>query len=124
MMKEVKRPPLGLVPRDIWFYNVLKERIKEIMEALNRYMEAEKKVPVEWIEEYNNTLEELGCDHITSKEKEAEHPDNRMFELVKLIIAGQCANGVLDDKGRLEKACRYTINVAKSMLEHLDNPKD
>ena len=73
-MKEVKRPPLGLVPRDIWFYNVLKERIKEIMEALNRYMEAKKKVPVEWIEEYNNTLEELGCDYITSKEKETEHP--------------------------------------------------
>ena len=90
MMKEVKRPPLGLVPRDIWFYNVLKERIKEIMEALNRYMEAKKKVPVEWIEEYNNTLEELGCDYITSKEKEWDSYEEAMekglqdaLELVK-----------------------------------------
>lgn len=87
-MKEVKRPPLGLVPRDIWFYNVLKERIKEIMEALNRYMEAKKKVPVEWIEEYNNTLSQFRYTDLENDTHFTKVGHTDAFKIMKWDLAG------------------------------------
>lgn len=42
-----EKPPLGLMPEKIWN---TKRRI-DIIEAMNRYAEAEKKIPDEWIAE-------------------------------------------------------------------------
>lgn len=44
---QVKKPPLGLVPRNI--ANNL--RMKEIILAMNRYVADNKKIPSEWINE-------------------------------------------------------------------------
>jgi len=44
----VEKPPLGLVPK--WVRD--QERQGEIMEAINRYMEAGKKPPKEWALEF------------------------------------------------------------------------
>lgn len=44
-----KKPPLGVVPRDIWD----RKRQEELAEAMGRYMEAGKRIPKEWLEEYN-----------------------------------------------------------------------
>lgn len=44
---KAERPPLGLVPR----YIRQEERLKEINEALQRYITAVKPIPSEWVEE-------------------------------------------------------------------------
>lgn len=43
------KPPLGVMPRDIWE----QKRKEELAEAMARYMEAGKRIPKEWLEEYN-----------------------------------------------------------------------
>lgn len=50
------KPPMGLTPK--WVRE--EERIKEVREAIMRYYNSRKKIPIEWIEEYNsltNTVE-------------------------------------------------------------------
>jgi len=44
-----ERPPLGILPKYIW----LDHRKTDLENAINRRFEAGLKVPVEWIEEYN-----------------------------------------------------------------------
>lgn len=49
--KETK-PPLGLTPKYIWEA----QRVQAISEAMDRYMSANKAIPLEWIQEYNNLI--------------------------------------------------------------------
>lgn len=44
-----EKPPLGLLPRNIWEIN----RLIDIKETIQRYIRANKPIPVDWIEEYN-----------------------------------------------------------------------
>ena len=46
-MEPVKMPPLGLRPRRI----VESLRIREILEAMDRYSQESKRIPEEWIAE-------------------------------------------------------------------------
>lgn len=55
----VKKPPLGIMPRDIYERKMHKERADDIMEAMIRYSEAEKVVPTEWVEELVYRLMEI-----------------------------------------------------------------
>lgn len=56
-MDERDRPPLGLVPRQIW----LEQRNEEILAALGRYDIAKKNAPKAWLLELlNNDLEIRG----------------------------------------------------------------
>lgn len=50
-MRNVK-PPLGLMPKLFWD----NERIADITNAVNRYMQEQQEIPIEWIEEYNNLV--------------------------------------------------------------------
>lgn len=43
------KPPLGVMPREIWN----RKRQKNLADAMARYLEAGMKIPTEWIEEYN-----------------------------------------------------------------------
>ena len=43
------KPPIGVMPRDMWD----RERQKDLADAMARYLEAGMKIPAEWIEEYN-----------------------------------------------------------------------
>lgn len=54
------KPPLGVMPRDIWDW----KRQEELAEAMARYLEAGMKIPTEWIEEYNEI-----CDRWEEDEK-------------------------------------------------------
>jgi hypothetical protein len=47
------KSPLGLKPK----YIADEERKKDIISATQRYLEAGKKIPIEWIEEYNEIAE-------------------------------------------------------------------
>lgn len=42
--QSVKRPPIGLIPKYIW----ISQRIMNINNAINRYNEVQKEVPIEW----------------------------------------------------------------------------
>lgn len=48
----LEKPPLGLIPR----YVKDEARKDEIIGALQRYIIAGRKIPMEWIEEYNEII--------------------------------------------------------------------
>ena len=50
-----QKPPLGLRPKSI----VNEHRVKEISEAISRYTSAHYALPLEWIQEYNELVDEL-----------------------------------------------------------------
>lgn len=54
-MSELKRPPLGIMPRFIW----LEHRLQDLHEAMKRYVEADKRIPSEWMAEVRFINEEL-----------------------------------------------------------------
>ena len=49
------KPPIGIMPRDMWD----RERQKDLADAMERYLEAGMKIPAEWIEEYNEISDRL-----------------------------------------------------------------
>jgi hypothetical protein len=48
----MEKPPLGLMPKHIHEA----KRKQEILEAVMRYMNRNKAVPIEWVEEYNELV--------------------------------------------------------------------
>tara|TARA_R110000765_G_scaffold14938_1_gene43541 strand:- start:269 stop:442 length:174 start_codon:yes stop_codon:yes gene_type:complete len=48
----IVKPPIGLRPKLVSD----KERLNEVRGAIVRYYDAELKIPVEWIEEYNELI--------------------------------------------------------------------
>ena len=48
---ELKKPPLGLIPRYIHEQKVTRERVIEIWKAIERYQKEQKGIPLEWYEE-------------------------------------------------------------------------
>ena len=55
----MKKPPLGITPRNIWREKQDKERRAEIWDAMIRYHAACLPMPDNWIEEYNYLSGEL-----------------------------------------------------------------
>jgi hypothetical protein len=51
-MKKQKKPPLGVMPKDIWDFL----RIKDLKAAIDRYETAKMEVPHDWIKEYNDLV--------------------------------------------------------------------
>tara|TARA_R110002072_G_scaffold297806_1_gene470921 strand:- start:71 stop:253 length:183 start_codon:yes stop_codon:yes gene_type:complete len=51
--EKVGMPPIGLKPK---FVNRL-ERLQEVRGAIVRYYDASMKIPIEWIEEYNELID-------------------------------------------------------------------
>lgn len=54
-----KMPPVGLRPK----YILMSQRMKEITNAIERYINADHIVPTEWIEEYNECVDYLRKEH-------------------------------------------------------------
>jgi hypothetical protein len=52
-MNTVKKPPIGLKPK---FIND-EQRLNEVRGAISRYYEAELKIPIDWIKEYNDLID-------------------------------------------------------------------
>lgn len=48
-----KKPPLGLMPRYLWE----RKRRYEVGKAISRCVEADKSIPVEWLDEYNELVQ-------------------------------------------------------------------
>ncbi len=54
-MERPVESPLGIIPKNMW----KKQRLKELRDTIDRYLEANQRVPIEWIEEYNELLEDI-----------------------------------------------------------------
>jgi len=52
-LEQIVKPPIGLRPK--WVSD--KERLNEVRSAIVRYYDAELKIPVEWIAEYNQLID-------------------------------------------------------------------
>jgi hypothetical protein len=52
-LEQIVKPPIGLRPK--WASD--KERLNEVRSAIVRYYDAELKIPIEWIEEYNQLID-------------------------------------------------------------------
>jgi hypothetical protein len=44
-----KKPPIGLMPRTIWVEKTSRERLLQIADAMYRYGDAGRAIPLEWI---------------------------------------------------------------------------
>jgi len=54
------KPPLGLTPIKNWEQGKDKERIADIVDAMTRYSENEKVIPLDWISELWGRVTNLG----------------------------------------------------------------
>jgi hypothetical protein len=52
-LEEIVKPPIGLRPK--WIID--KERLNEVRSAIVRYYDAELKIPIEWLKEYNQLID-------------------------------------------------------------------
>lgn len=55
-MSNCTKPPRGLMPKEIYERECNEKRIVDILEAMARYSEAGKVIPVKWIEELGNRV--------------------------------------------------------------------
>jgi hypothetical protein len=53
--KALDKPPLGVIPKKLWS----ERRLKELSEAMYRYISVGSRIPEEWVKEYNQILSEL-----------------------------------------------------------------
>ena len=47
MKPNEEKPPLGLIPKDVWIH----QRALEIISAMERYVRANKPIPSAWLDE-------------------------------------------------------------------------
>ena len=55
----MNKPPLGIIPKDLYEIKVNMERIDMIIAAMKRYSEAGRPIPVRWVEELEERINEL-----------------------------------------------------------------
>lgn len=53
---KTEKPEIGILPRSISEKINREHRFKDLIEAINRYVESEQKIPIPWIKEFNETV--------------------------------------------------------------------
>lgn len=53
---ESNRPPLGVIPKDIYHKKVDQQRLRDLQDAIARYYNADLPIDIEWIKEYNELI--------------------------------------------------------------------
>jgi hypothetical protein len=66
--KGIEPPPLGLTPKKLFYENIQRERFEQLCQVIAEYFNRGKKIKVEWIEEYNELIENF--------KKESRNDDN------------------------------------------------
>lgn len=51
----MEKPPIGIMPKSTWE----SIRFSELKKAMDRYIEADLVVPIEWINEYNEFVNRI-----------------------------------------------------------------
>ena len=57
MEKKNKKPPIGLYPRKLFEERIIVERYNDVCSAISRYYDEGYRLPIHWIEEYNELVE-------------------------------------------------------------------
>jgi len=52
----IEKPPIGLVPKEIWITETFNSRFEEVKLAIKRYFDAGLEIPIQWIEELNEFI--------------------------------------------------------------------
>lgn len=52
MNTEIRKPPIGLIPKYMWE----EQRFNDVCQAILRYSKEGFHIPIEWIEEYNELV--------------------------------------------------------------------
>lgn len=56
-VREVRaKPPLGIMPREMW----MQDRLNTITNAIDRYVDCDMQIPLDWVVEYNNLVDYFG----------------------------------------------------------------
>lgn len=55
-MSENTKPPLGVMPKDIYYQRVELQRLADLCATISRYYDAGLPIRIEWIEEYNELV--------------------------------------------------------------------
>jgi len=58
LAETAEKPPIGVMPESVWNWHQRRNRMIELMQAMLRYSEAGKPVPVAWCEELMRRIEE------------------------------------------------------------------
>lgn len=56
ILKQDKKPPIGLMPKELFHETILRSRLSSVISAIERYMNAHIPVPHVWIEEYHELI--------------------------------------------------------------------
>lgn len=72
------KPPRGIMPKEIW----LEKRHDALGQAIERYLAADRNIPLKWIEEYND-LKQVIKESINSKKAMTD----KTFEIVRDELA-------------------------------------
>lgn len=83
----MKKPPKGLMPEWLW-----KEfRFKDVTEAIQRYLEAGRVIPDEWLNEYKKLKNELGLESkdvggLIKQAEKAKQYEKALYALYKMAV--------------------------------------
>ena len=61
-MASNSKPPVGVAPKDVFEYNLLsikRERLLALKAAIERYLNANLEITLDWVIEYNQLTKEL-----------------------------------------------------------------
>lgn len=56
-MKEIIKPPLGLIPKIYYYEQFKNQRFKDVCEVIAKYYNQGLKINKEWLEEYNELID-------------------------------------------------------------------
>jgi len=55
-IRETTKPPIGLLPKELYIIETDQKRFKDVSSAIERYLKAELKIDPKWVEEYNELI--------------------------------------------------------------------
>jgi len=56
-MEDIQKPPIGLIPKEIYYEISQRERFDDVCAAIQRYYHSRLNINPEWIEEYNELID-------------------------------------------------------------------
>lgn len=58
----MKKPAIGIMPRHIYEERIKIERMNNILKAIKRYISNNQKIPIAWVDEYNELVTKLSME--------------------------------------------------------------
>ena len=66
-MSKSKKPPLGLIPEFIFEEDRQYDRITQIIDAMQRYADADKEIPSKWVKELGKRVSSYRASRLPQK---------------------------------------------------------